>query len=155
MKAIKLVVLMTVAFTYAVVFGETYNDGNGLIWTYTAKSGNATLSGVERENGESLAGALVIPSSVGSSTVTAIGERFCAGTAIESLTIASTVTTIEKGAFADIAIWKEDEFSSSATYVEPHKFSRGVKAVLVNGAVSYADGKFSANRTGRFLERKQ
>ena len=60
---------------------------------------------------------------------------------------------IEKGAFADIAIWKEEEFSSSATYVEPHKFSRGVKAVLVNGAVSYADGKFSANRTGRFLER--
>ena len=60
---------------------------------------------------------------------------------------------IEKGAFADIAIWKEDEFSSSATYVEPHKFSRGVKAVLVNGAVSYADGKFSADRTGRFLER--
>jgi N-acyl-D-amino-acid deacylase len=60
---------------------------------------------------------------------------------------------IEKGAFADIAIWKEEEFSSSATYVEPHKFSRGVKAVLVNGTVSYADGKFSANRTGRFLER--
>ncbi len=60
---------------------------------------------------------------------------------------------IEKGAFADIAIWKEDEFSSSATYVEPHKFSRGVKAVLVNGAVSYTEGKFSANRTGRFLER--
>ena len=61
---------------------------------------------------------------------------------------------IEKGAFADIAIWKEDEFSSSATYVEPHKFSRGVKAVLVNGTVSYTEGKFSENRSGRFLERK-
>lgn len=61
---------------------------------------------------------------------------------------------IEKGAFADIAIWKEEEFSSSATYVEPHKFARGVKAVLVNGAVSYADGKFTGNRAGRFLERK-
>lgn len=60
---------------------------------------------------------------------------------------------IEKGAFADIAIWKEDEFASKATYVEPHQFSSGVKAVVVNGAVSYADGKFSANRTGRFLER--
>lgn len=60
---------------------------------------------------------------------------------------------IEKGAFADLAIWKEDEFSSSATYVEPHKFSRGMKAVVVNGEVSYADGKFSADRTGRFLER--
>ena len=60
---------------------------------------------------------------------------------------------IEKGAFADLAIWKEDEFASKATYVEPHQFSSGVKAVVVNGAVSYADGKFSADRTGRFLER--
>ena len=60
---------------------------------------------------------------------------------------------IEKGAFADLAIWKEDEFASKATYVEPHQFSSGVKAVVVNGAVSYADGKFSANRTGRFLDR--
>ena len=60
---------------------------------------------------------------------------------------------IEKGAFADIAIWEEEEFSSSATYVEPHKFARGVKAVLVNGAVSYADGKFTGDRAGRFLER--
>ena len=62
---------------------------------------------------------------------------------------------IEKGAFADLAIWKEDEFSSSATYVEPHQFSSGVKAVLVNGAVSYTEGKFSGNRAGRFLERKK
>ena len=60
---------------------------------------------------------------------------------------------IEKGAFADLAIWKEDEFASKATYVEPHQFSSGVKAVVVNGAVSYADGKFSENRAGRFLER--
>ena len=62
---------------------------------------------------------------------------------------------IEKGAFADLAIWKEDEFSSSAIYVEPHQFSSGVKAVLVNGAVSYTEGKFSGNRAGRFLERKK
>ena len=60
---------------------------------------------------------------------------------------------IEKGAFADIAIWKEDEFSSSATYVEPHQFSAGMKTVIVNGAVSYTEGKFSGNRAGRFLER--
>ncbi len=60
---------------------------------------------------------------------------------------------IEKGAFADIVIWKEGEFSSSATYVKPHMFSRGVKAVVVNGAVPYADGKFTGNRTGRFIER--
>ena len=62
---------------------------------------------------------------------------------------------IEKGAFADIAIWKDDEFSSSATYVEPHQFSSGVKAVVVNGAVSYTEGKFTGDRAGRFLERKK
>ena len=61
---------------------------------------------------------------------------------------------IEKGAFADLAIWKEDEFASKATYVEPHQFSSGVKAVVVNGAVSYTEGKFTGDRAGRFLERK-
>ena len=62
---------------------------------------------------------------------------------------------IEKGAFADLAIWKEDEFASKATYVEPHQFSAGMKTVIVNGAVSYTEGKFSGNRAGRFLERKK
>lgn len=60
---------------------------------------------------------------------------------------------IEKGAFADLAIWKEGEFASKATYVEPHQFSAGMKTVIVNGAVSYTEGKFSGNRAGRFLER--
>ena len=62
---------------------------------------------------------------------------------------------IEKGAFADLAIWKEDEFASKATYVEPHQFSAGMKTVIVNGAVSYTEGKFTGDRAGRFLERKQ
>ena len=62
---------------------------------------------------------------------------------------------IEKGAFADLAIWKEDEFASKATYVEPHQFSSGVKTVIVNGAVSYTEGKFTGDRAGRFLERKK
>jgi N-acyl-D-aspartate/D-glutamate deacylase len=60
---------------------------------------------------------------------------------------------IEKGAFADIAIWKEDEFKAKATYIAPHQFSGGVKAVVVNGVVSYSDGVFTGLRAGRFLER--
>jgi len=60
---------------------------------------------------------------------------------------------IEKGAFADIAVWKEDEFKSSATYDAPHQFSAGVKCVMVNGTVPYLDGRFTGNRGGRFLER--
>ena len=46
------------------------------------------------------------------------------------------------------------EFAAAATYDAPHRFSRGVKAVVVNGVVSYADGKFTGDRAGRFLERK-
>ena len=61
--------------------------------------------------------------------------------------------TIEKGAFADIAIWKEDGFKATATYLEPHQFASGVKCVMVNGTIPYRDGSFTGNRGGRFLER--
>ena len=60
---------------------------------------------------------------------------------------------IEKGAFADIAVWKEGEFRGTATYVEPHQFSSGMRLVMVNGRIPYRDGKFTGDRGGRFLER--
>ena len=60
---------------------------------------------------------------------------------------------IERGAFADIAVWREDDFRGAATYTEPHRFASGVKCVMVNGVVPYADGKFTGARGGRFLER--
>ena len=54
---------------------------------------------------------------------------------------------VEKGAFADIVVWKEDEFRSTATYTTPHSFASGVRHVFVNGVLS------TAGRAGRFLER--
>ena len=60
---------------------------------------------------------------------------------------------IEKGAFADLAIWREGEFRGEATYMAPHRFARGVRAVMVNGSVPYLDGRFTGERAGRFLER--
>ena len=59
---------------------------------------------------------------------------------------------LEKGAFADVAVWSEGEFASSATYVEPHKFAAGMKCVMVNGTVPYLNGRFTGERGGRFLE---
>ena len=58
---------------------------------------------------------------------------------------------IEKGAFADIAIWREDEFASTATYLNPHQFASGVKCVIVNGAIPYRDGTFTGQRAGHLL----
>ncbi len=60
---------------------------------------------------------------------------------------------LKKGNFADIAVWRESDFISRATYARPHTFAEGVKAVLVNGSLSYFEGKFTDKRNGRLLER--
>ncbi len=73
----------------------------------------------------------------------AVAERFC----IRSRGV------IEKGAFADVAIWRENTFASAATYDTPHCFATGVECVFVNGAVPYRAGRFTGERAGRLLER--
>ena len=60
---------------------------------------------------------------------------------------------IAKGAFADLVVWDEAAFRAKATFTDPHRFTGGVRCVMVNGAVSYRDGSFTGNRAGRFLER--
>ena len=61
---------------------------------------------------------------------------------------------LEKGAFADIAVWREDGFASTASYVKPHAFASGMEAVVVNGVLSFANGEFTGSRAGRFLSRR-
>ena len=61
---------------------------------------------------------------------------------------------LEKGAFADIAVWDEDRFRARATYVSPHQFTDGMRFVMVNGSIPYSGGEFTGNRAGRFLERR-
>jgi len=61
---------------------------------------------------------------------------------------------IEKGAFADVVVWKEGAFRAKATFDAPHRFTEGVACVMVNGTIPYRDGKFTGKRGGRFLERR-
>ena len=61
--------------------------------------------------------------------------------------------TVAKGAFADIVVWRESDFRANATYHSPHRFTSGVKCVMVNGAIPYLDGALTGIRSGRFLER--
>lgn len=58
---------------------------------------------------------------------------------------------IMKGAFADIAVWREDAFASRSTYTAPHAFASGMECVFVNGAKTFARGKSTGERAGRFL----
>lgn len=60
---------------------------------------------------------------------------------------------LEKGAFADIAVWRESEFRNTATYAKSHSFCEGMEKVFVNGTLAYDGGKFTHSGTGRFLER--
>ena len=57
------------------------------------------------------------------------------------------------GAYADLVVWKEEEFKALSTFDEPHRFSGGVELVMVNGSVPYRRGVFTGDRAGRFLER--
>ena len=60
---------------------------------------------------------------------------------------------IRPGAYADLAVWHEENFRENVTYMSPHAFAAGMEAVLVNGVLSYRSGAFTGNRHGKFLER--
>lgn len=57
------------------------------------------------------------------------------------------------GAYADIVVFNEQEFSDRATYEAPHQFCTGINYVFVNGCLSYDQGSFTGQRRGRFLTR--
>ena len=60
---------------------------------------------------------------------------------------------VKPGAYADLAVWREENFRENVTYMSPHAFSSGMETVLVNGVVAYRDGTFTKNRAGKFLAR--
>jgi len=60
---------------------------------------------------------------------------------------------LTRGAFADIAVWHEEDFRDAATYTAPHAFVTGMEAVFVNGVLSYRAGRFTGSRAGRLLAR--
>jgi N-acyl-D-amino-acid deacylase len=60
---------------------------------------------------------------------------------------------VRKGNFADIIVWREDDFSSKASYANPHIFADGILHVIVNGELTIKNGSFTGKRAGKFLER--
>ncbi len=60
---------------------------------------------------------------------------------------------LKAGNFADVVVFDENLFCDVATYAQPHRFAAGVRQTVVNGAVSYDQGRFTGERRGRFLTR--
>ena len=55
---------------------------------------------------------------------------------------------IKEGYFADIVIFDEDEISDASEYNQPHQYSKGIKYVWVNGALSIDQGVQNKERKG-------
>ena len=55
------------------------------------------------------------------------------------------------GYFADITIFDPSEIEDIATFQEPHKYSKGIEDVFVNGTVVVRNRKVTGNRPGRLI----
>lgn len=60
---------------------------------------------------------------------------------------------LRPGNYADLVVLDLEKLCDTATYGKPHSFSQGIAQVVVNGVVSYAEGRFTNQRNGHFLER--
>ena len=58
---------------------------------------------------------------------------------------------LKEGFFADITVFDPRTISDKATYTEPTELPQGVKFVLVNGGLEFADGKLTGAKAGRPL----
>lgn len=55
------------------------------------------------------------------------------------------------GAWADVLVWDEAKFDSSATYAAPHRFCTGMRRVYVNGVLTWCDDKLTGRTAGMVL----
>lgn len=57
------------------------------------------------------------------------------------------------GCVADVCVFDPATISDTATFADPHRLAVGVKYVLVNGTLAWADGVATGARAGRVLRR--
>lgn len=59
--------------------------------------------------------------------------------------------TIAPGHYADLVVFDPEAVTDMASYQVPHRFPRGIRAVVVNGVVTVHHGQLTGQRGGRFL----
>lgn len=60
---------------------------------------------------------------------------------------------LKAGYAADLVLFDPETITDHGTFIEPIQYATGVKAVWVNGALAWQDGKATANRPGQILRR--
>jgi len=60
---------------------------------------------------------------------------------------------LKEGAWADLCVFDAATVDEAATFAQPIRPAKGIAAVIVNGAVTWRDGKATGARPGRVLRR--
>ena len=63
--------------------------------------------------------------------------------------------SIEIGNYADLNIFKINEIKEHASYIDPHKYSTGMKNVILNGKIAVENGVKTKGRYGRVIRSVQ
>ncbi len=58
---------------------------------------------------------------------------------------------VREGAWADLVVFDAATVIDTATYDDPHRYPRGIAAVIVNGGIALEAGETARSRHGRFL----
>jgi N-acyl-D-amino-acid deacylase len=60
---------------------------------------------------------------------------------------------VREGCFADLVLFDPARIRDAASFEEPRKPAEGIRMVFVNGVASWAEGRPTSRRAGRFLPR--
>jgi len=60
---------------------------------------------------------------------------------------------LRQGWWADIVVFDPERVRDNASFEEPHRYSSGIRYVLVNGTLAFEDGDFTGELAGRLLRR--
>ena len=60
---------------------------------------------------------------------------------------------VRPGFVADLVLFDPDKVLDTATFEDPHQYSKGFDVVIVNGVLTVANGRMTNNRSGQFLRR--
>lgn len=59
---------------------------------------------------------------------------------------------IREGMAADLVVFNETNVSDQSTFAQPHAYSSGFEYIIVNGAITMANGKHTGARNGQVLK---
>jgi N-acyl-D-amino-acid deacylase len=60
---------------------------------------------------------------------------------------------LKEGAYADLCVFDAETVDEAVTFAQPIRPAKGIEAVIVNGAITWRDGKPTGARPGRVLRR--